>query len=87
MANVIARAQGYTKDGSAKAGEATRLGGGSVRVEGNTWRTFVKTDMHADGHFIVTITRDGKLLAQVYGNAETETAPCVELHDYSRQSR
>lgn len=58
MAAVIGRTQGYTKDGSPKGGEATRLGGGSVRSEANTWRTFAKVTMFADGSGIVEIKQN-----------------------------
>lgn len=79
MANVIARARGFNKDGSPKAGEATRLGHSSVTVQANTWRTFVETTTWADGHAEVIIKRDGKIIATVRVNAEDSPDAVVEL--------
>jgi hypothetical protein len=59
MAATIARAQGFTKAGYAKASEATRLGPGFSHAEANTWRTFSTASIRADGSGYVEVRRDG----------------------------
>lgn len=59
MANTIARAQGFSKDGAPKAGEATRLGSGYAVAQANTWRTFASVTTNADGSGEFTLKRDG----------------------------
>lgn len=78
MANCIARAQGYTRNGP-KAGEATRLGSEYVRAEANTWNTFATVTTNKDGLVTVVIKRNGRTLIELQTNRETEAVPRVNI--------
>ena len=55
MANTIAIARGYD---SSRVKEATRLGSREAQAEANTWRTFAKVVVRADGSGYVVVKRD-----------------------------
>ena len=62
MAATIARARGYSNNGTRQARETTRLGHRCAEAEANTWRTFAKVTTYADGSGTVQVTRNGSTL-------------------------
>lgn len=79
MAATIARAQGFTKHGTPKAGEATRLGGGYAVAEANTWQTFAKVRTDADGVVDVEIRRNGGRLFSLVLTEEKRDAAYITI--------
>jgi len=59
MANTIAKAFGHDNN---RSKETHRLGSKASTAEANTWRTFSKTHVNANGSGYVMITRDGEVL-------------------------
>ena len=59
MAKTIAIARGYDKE---RVKEVHRLGSREAEVEANTWRTFVRTFVRADGSGAVQVIRDKVLV-------------------------
>lgn len=59
MANTIAICRGVHRT---RVTEASRLGSESAQAEANTWHTFSRTTMHADGSGAFQVTRDGRVL-------------------------
>ncbi len=62
MAATIARARGYRNSGMRQASEATRLGARQAEAEANTYVTFAKVVMYADGSGVALVTRRGNTL-------------------------
>ena len=68
MAKTIAIATGWDKS---RKKETHRLGAVSSEGQANTWRTFTKCYVEADGSCMVSIIRDGKcLIARSFGPEE-----------------
>jgi hypothetical protein len=59
MAKTIAKAHGNDKN---RCKETHRLGSKSSTGEANTWRTFSKTHINADGSGHFQLERDGKII-------------------------
>jgi len=72
MARVYSSCQGFRKSGSARNQLATRLGDGSVVTHAQTWQTFGKLSMFADGSWHVKITRNDTTLLEQEGGPEDE---------------
>lgn len=55
---------------SSRVKEAHKLGSKSATGEANTWRTFSKTFIQADGSGFSEVKRDGKVIAHSEWEAE-----------------
>ena len=70
MAKTIAIATGWDKS---RRKEVHRFGSVCSEGQANTWRTFTKCYVEADGSCMVSIIRDGKcLIAQSFGPEEVK---------------
>lgn len=61
-ANVVARARGYRKDGTARAAEATRLGDSAAQAVAATGRTHGEMTVFADGSGAVEVWQNGRVI-------------------------
>lgn len=69
MANLYGRLQGYTNDGRPAAGEATRIGHGSIQSKLETWDGSVRTTLEPNGDFAVLIgPKNGTGMLVMTGN-------------------
>ena len=62
MAATRGTVQGFQKGGNPKNGVASRLGHGSIKVSADTWRTFTRVTVFADGTTRITVTRDYQVI-------------------------
>lgn len=67
MAKTIAKAYGYDNN---RCKETHRLGSKLSVGEANTWRTFSKTHINADGSGSFQVERDGKIIHSYRWGAE-----------------
>lgn len=70
MAKTIAKAFGYDSN---RCKETHRLGSQSSTGEANTWRTFSKTHINADGSGFFQLERDGQVIHYYEWEPENDT--------------
>ena len=68
MANTIAIARGCDRT---RTKETHRIGSARAEAEANTWQTFARLTMQADGSGRATVTQDGKVLLDFAWGPET----------------
>ena len=68
MANTIAIARGCDRT---RTKETHRLGSARAEAEANTWKTFARLTMQADGSGHAIVTRNGQTLHDISWGPET----------------
>jgi hypothetical protein len=67
MAATRGTVQGYTKAGNAQQGQQSALGGGSVEAHADTWKTFSRCAVRADGSGYIEVRRGDKIIYFYFG--------------------